>query len=294
MSLNNKYEYVAIDFETANSNLTSACAIGIVCAKNGKVALDKYYLINPEEPFSDFNISIHHITPDMVKDALTFKELWSEIRDIIDGETVVCHNAMFDIAVLKACLEKYCLEFPSISIGCTVKVSRIAYKGILPNCKLNTISNYLEVEHNHHNASSDAMVCYYLVERVKRMYQAIDIFELFEIINLGFGVLNDHTYRGCFNKYKEKVVLNNVLNGGVFSSTGKPKAMTKTEFRKKVEENGGYYSKDINKGINSFVIFTNPEKRKLHELDVLKEHKMINIYNEEEFIEMLKGKKDDK
>ena len=294
MSLNNKYEYVAIDFETANSNLTSACAIGIVCAKNGKVVCDKYFLINPEEPFSEFNITIHHITPEMVQNEKTFKDLWSEIKDVIDGEIVVCHNAMFDIAVLKACLEKYNLEFPNISIGCTLKVSRIAYKGVLHNCKLNTISNYLQVEHNHHNASSDAMVCFYLVERVKRMFQAIDIVELFEIMNLGFGVLNKNIYRGCFNKYKEKVIENNTLGGAVFSSTGKPKTMTKTEFRKKIEENGGYYSKDINKGISSFVIFTNPEKRKLHELEVLKESRTINIYNEDEFINIIKGKKDDK
>ena len=202
MSLNNKYEYIAIDFETANSNLTSACAIGIVGAKNGKVIYDNYYLINPEEVFSDFNITIHHITPDMVKDARTFKDVWEEIKDVIDGEIIVCHNAMFDIGVLKACLEKYNLEFPTISIGCTLKVSRIAYKGILPSCKLNVISNHLGIEHNHHNASSDAMVCYYLLERVKRMYQAIDICELFEVMNLGFGVLNKNIYKGCYNKYK--------------------------------------------------------------------------------------------
>ena len=294
MSLNNKFEYVAIDFETANSNLTSACAIGIVGARNGKVVYDNYYLINPEEIFFDFNIAIHHITPEMVKDERNFKEVWNEIKDVLDGEIVVCHNAMFDIAVLKACLEKYNLEFPNISIGCTLKVSRIAYKGVLPNCKLNTISNYLEVEHNHHNASSDAMVCYYLIERVKRMYQAIDIRELFEIINLGFGVLNSHIYKGCYNKYKEKPVEINILKSEIFSSTGKPKTMTKTELKKKIEEKGGFYSKDINKGIGSFIIFTNPEKRKLHELESLQEHKKINVYNEEEFLNLIKEPKNDK
>ena len=294
MSLNNKFEYVAIDFETANSNLTSACAIGIVGVRNGKVVYDNYYLINPEEIFFDFNIAIHHITPEMVKDERNFKEVWNEIKDVLDGEIVVCHNAMFDIAVLKACLEKYNLEFPNISIGCTLKVSRIAYKGVLPNCKLNTISNYLEVEHNHHNASSDAMVCYYLIERVKRMYQAIDIRELFEIINLGFGVLNSHIYKGCYNKYKEKPVEINILKSEIFSSTGKPKTMTKTELKKKIEEKGGFYSKDINKGIGSFIIFTNPEKRKLHELELLQEHKKINVYNEEEFLNLIKEPKNDK
>ena len=32
------------------------------------------FLINPNEPFSDFKIMIHHITPDDVKDALTVEK----------------------------------------------------------------------------------------------------------------------------------------------------------------------------------------------------------------------------
>ena len=245
MSLNNKFEYIAIDFETANSNLTSACAIGLVGAKNGKIVYNDYFLINPEEPFSDFNITVHHITPDMVKDAKTFPEVWEIIKDVLNNEIVVCHNAMFDISVLKACIEKYGLEYPNISVGCTLRVSKITFKDILPNCKLNTISGYLEVEHNHHNAISDAQVCYYLLERVKRMYQAIDIIELFEMINLGFGILNSKIYKGCYSKLKEKKTKTKVLNGEIFSFSGKPRTLTKTEVIKKIEENGGYYSKDI-------------------------------------------------
>ena len=291
MSLNNKYEYIAIDFETANSNLTSACAIGIVCARNNKIVYNNYYLINPNEEFSDFNIAIHHITPDMVKDAYTFLEVWGEIKEVLDGETIVCHNAMFDIAVLKACLEKYNLEFPNIRIGCTLKVSRIAFKDILPNCKLNTISGYLEIAHNHHNASSDALVCFYLLERVKRMYQAIDIIELFEIMNLGFGTLNSKIYKGCYNKFKEVKTISEIFKNEVFASSGKPKMMTKTEVVKKIVENGGFYSKDINKGITTFIVFTNPVKGKLLELDRVKKSRDIKVINEIEFLELLKDKK---
>ena len=290
MSFCNNFEYIAIDFETANSNLTSACAIGIVGAKNGKIILDEYYLINPNEPFSDYNILIHHITPDMVKEERTFPEVWDLIKDIINGETIVCHNAMFDIAVLKACLEKYNIEIPNIRIGCTLKVSRIAFKDILPNCKLNTISGYLEVNHNHHNADSDAQVCFYLLERVKRMYQAIDIEELFEIINLRFGILTSKFYKGCSNKFVAKNTISKKLENEVFAYCGKPKLATKTEIKKMIEENGGFCSRFINKGITSFIIFTNPPKGKLHELEVIQQFKKIKIYNETEFYELLKDK----
>lgn len=291
MSLNNKYEYIAIDFETANSNLTSACAIGLVGAKNGKTVYEDYYLINPQEEFSDFNIVVHHITPQMVENAMTFPEVWKKIKDYLDNEIVVCHNAMFDISVLKACLEKYNLDFPTISIGCTVRVSKIAFKDILPNCKLNTISNYLEVEHNHHNAISDAKVCFYLLERVKRMYQAIDIVELFEFLNLGFGYLNNKAYKGCYNKLKTKKAKAKILNNEVFSFAGKPKSFTKTEVIKIIEDNGGYYSKDLTKGITSFIVFTNPPKSKLYELDKIKKQKSIKVYDEEGFLNLLRGNK---
>ena len=288
MSLNNKYEYIAIDFETANSNLTSACAIGLVGVKNGKVVYSDYYLINPEEEFSDYNILIHHITYDMVRNAPPFPEIWAKIKNELSGEIVVCHNAMFDIAVLKACIEKYGLEYPDFHIGCTLRVSRIAFKDILPNCKLNTISGYLEVEHNHHNASSDAYVCYYLLERVKRMYQAIDIIELIEILNLGFGILNNKIYKGCFSKLKATKSKTNKFKNEVFAFSGKPKLSTKTEIVKTIEENGGFYSKDINKGITTFIVFPNPVKAKMHELEVLLEQKTINVINENDFYKLLK------
>ena len=73
MSSNN-CEYITIDFETANSSLTSACSVGLVGAKNGKKVFEKYYLINPEEDFLSYNTLIHGITYEDVKNEKTFPE----------------------------------------------------------------------------------------------------------------------------------------------------------------------------------------------------------------------------
>lgn len=284
--LSNKYEYVAIDFETANANLTSACSIGIACAKNGKIVKEKYYLINPNELFNEYNILIHGITPNMVENEPTFDLLWDEIKELLDNEIVVAHNAGFDLSVLKSLLDKYQLEYPNILIGDTLRVAKIAFKDELPNCKLNTISNYLEICHDHHNAQSDANVCVYLIERCKKMYGAMDISELFEMLNLGFGLLNPKIYRDCFNKYTQiskSQTENNRLEGEIFAFTGKPKTMTKTEAKKLVEIASGVVTKDINLGITAFVIFTNPVKKHLYCLEKVKEHKNIKVYNEDEF-----------
>ena len=63
----------AIDFETANGNAASVCAVGISVMEDGAVEEKYYSLIRPEKNVSWFapgNISIHGIYPDDVKDAL--------------------------------------------------------------------------------------------------------------------------------------------------------------------------------------------------------------------------------
>ena len=51
----------AIDVETANSNTSSICQIGVVRVNEGQVDSCFSTLVNPEERFSSFNIRIHGI-----------------------------------------------------------------------------------------------------------------------------------------------------------------------------------------------------------------------------------------
>ena len=41
-------DFAAIDFETANRQLTSACAVGLVIVREGKIVDTFYSLIQPE------------------------------------------------------------------------------------------------------------------------------------------------------------------------------------------------------------------------------------------------------
>ena len=166
-------DYIAIDFETANSNLDSACSIGIVGVENDKVLFQKHYLINPLAEFNPYNIAIHNIRPEDVLNSPTFKEIWEEIKEYFNG-VVIAHNANFDLSVLKKLIEKYELDIPNIKIACTLKISQKLWKGILPNCKLNTVSNYLEVDHNHHNALSDVRACKEIFEHLVEEYSIDD------------------------------------------------------------------------------------------------------------------------
>ena len=281
--------YVTIDFETANSTLDSACSLGIVSVEKGNVVFQKEYLINPECLFDPNNILIHRITPDAVLEAPKFYEIWDEIYEIINGRIVFAHAADFDIKVLKAMIEKYQLKVPDIMIGCTLRISRIAFKDALQNCKLNTISSYLGSTHNHHNALSDALVCYDIIKYVKRMYQVYDVNDLFNKLSLIFGKYNESEYFGVKNRLKltTKHVIKNVLKGKVVAFTGKPSRMTKKHFINLVESYGGVTTKDLNYRIDIFVVFNSPVKSKLELLEELKTHKEILVLNEKEFMELI-------
>lgn len=197
-------DYITLDFETANSNYTSACSIGIIGVKDDNIVLKKHYLINPEEPFFSFNTLIHGIKAEDCYDKPTFKELWEEIKIYFNHTTIYCHNSLFDISVLKSLIEKYHLDCPIIQFGCTVKIASKLWKDILPNFKLNTISKHLNLMHQHHNALSDAAVCVYIIQRGIRMNSVIDHVDLYDHLGLSYGVYNNHVFFHTHQKQKTK------------------------------------------------------------------------------------------
>jgi DNA polymerase III epsilon subunit-like protein len=87
-------KFVALDFETANEQRNSACAIGIAIVESEHVVDSRYQLICPHEfRFSPWNIRIHGITPEHVKGDIAedpteenqrrdtdFQQLWSSYQ----------------------------------------------------------------------------------------------------------------------------------------------------------------------------------------------------------------------
>lgn len=153
--------YTAIDFETGNAYYTSACSIGVSVFKGNQPVRRYVRLIRPPESvgaFHWYNIKIHGIRRSMVENEPDFAGLWPELRGDIDGRILVCHNAMFDTAVLRKCLEFYGLPLPRCRYICTVKVSQKLWPE-LENHKLDTVSSALHIPLNHHEAGSDAHAC---------------------------------------------------------------------------------------------------------------------------------------
>ena len=75
----NKFDFIAIDFETANNSRLSACAIGLCFVKNDTIVYSTKHYIKPPatEKFLKSHIAIHGITFEDVEFAFTFQELWA-------------------------------------------------------------------------------------------------------------------------------------------------------------------------------------------------------------------------
>lgn len=171
---------MAIDFETANSSRGSPCSIGITWIDDASILRTAHRLICPKElEFNGFNISIHGIRPEDVKDEPEFPEIWQELLPHISGTTILAHNASFDMSVLRATLHLYGLPWPELSYLCTVKIARSVWPE-LPNHKLPTVSKHIGFFLEHHSASSDAEACASIAIAAARSRGVRKIYELSE------------------------------------------------------------------------------------------------------------------
>lgn len=161
---------VAIDFETANNDPWSACAVGIALRKGGEIVSGEWLIKPPAGTFFEpkYHVAIHGITPEMVENCPTFPQVWQEIEDFI-GEPYlfVAHNApSAERRILNGLFDYYKMGPFLTPILCTLEIS----KGIIPDNflksrKLPHLVEFLELEFGtHHDARSDAIGCLKLVE----------------------------------------------------------------------------------------------------------------------------------
>lgn len=152
-------DFIAIDFETANSERCSPCSIGIAIVKGGEVVDSFEQLIKPHKAhseFDDFNIDIHGITPEMVADALEFDTVISKLAPLFVDNVVVAHNMSFDASVLFQTCKVYGYKVPKCKTICSMCISRLAYPRLRSH-KLNVVCKHLGVDLEHHHAASDAI-----------------------------------------------------------------------------------------------------------------------------------------
>ena len=312
-SHNNSFSsIIGLDFETANANRSSACAVAAVKYDLSGRLIDKYStLINPHEPFDFFNILIHGIDEYMVADAPGIDEAMTGVFNLIDSESlVVCHNAAFDMSVLRYSLEGKTITIPDFTFTCTYRLaSRVLPKNVsysLPDvaeqCGLSGLI--------HHNAESDADTCAQILLYLINMFNG-DVSKLHIAANIKFGHFENGEYGGIHKVARESYAGNNRRNnklpnyiigpespfyGKTVAFTGKLESMTRMEAIEIINTIGGYGSETLTKKTNFLITgYQNPDvlagkeksSKQLLAEKMLAEGKNIEIIPEDMFIKML-------
>ena len=158
---------VALDFETANYGLESACALSMVRIYDDNITNERTFLIKP--PNRNFRFTyIHGIRWDDVRDSPTFAEIFSDVSDFAKGaDYFLAHNAPFDRGVLRHCCEYWDLEYPKIPFLCTLKGCRRSLS--LQRNSLDFVCSYLNIPLNHHDARSDALAAAEIFIRLRKL-----------------------------------------------------------------------------------------------------------------------------
>ena len=152
------YRYIVLDVETPNRYNNRMSAIGISVIENGAITGEFFSYVNPETHFDPFNSQLTGIDEFTVADAPTFPELWPKIEPCLSSGILAAHNAVFDLGVLKKCLQDYGIPWRKTArYCCTVQMGRRLVPGI--SHSLNVMCAHYGIALDHHQADSDSHAC---------------------------------------------------------------------------------------------------------------------------------------
>jgi DNA polymerase III subunit epsilon len=186
-------DFTAIDFETANASSASACAVGLVRVRGGRVVDTAAWLIKPppgHDRFFELNIDIHGIRSDDVADALGWSDQLDRLLEFVGDDVLVAHNAGFDMAVLRRACEATGDACPPQRYFCSLQLSRRVYD--LESYRLPLVA--AEAGYGtfpHHDALADALACAHIVVDSAERHAAASIDQLAEATGVRVSVTAD-------------------------------------------------------------------------------------------------------
>jgi len=103
--------FVAIDVETANSELESICQIGLVKYVDGNLIEEWSSLIDPEDEYEFMNTTIHGISEEDVIDSPTIPEVKDKLKGYLDDVICVSHTHFDRVAITGVTCPRYVYHF---------------------------------------------------------------------------------------------------------------------------------------------------------------------------------------
>jgi DNA polymerase III epsilon subunit-like protein len=283
-------DFVALDFETANSHRGSPCQVGLAVVGNSEVIATRSLLVKPVGPgwdpraeplenlFDPFNVMIHGITPEMVADAPAFYEIWPLIRELIGDVPVVAHNAAFDTGVLRGALDVAEMDWPTLDYACTMVLGRRTYD--LVSYRLPFVAEAAGVHFDsdaHHDAAYDAEIAARIMLDIAARHDAGTIADLCATTGVRLGRINGDAWEGCTRRGVSRagwgvsvgdIVINaeadpsGALYGAGVTFTGTLGSMTRAAAWQAVADVGGLPLGSVTKQ-TTYLVFGYQDARKL-------------------------------
>ena len=156
----------AIDVETANADPGSICQIGVVCIMGGKTVESHSILVNPEVRFNPFNIRLHGINEDTVKESQTLPQIQFKLRHLIEGMVLVSHTP-FDRVAIDRAMKRYGIDAIRASWLDSAAIARSAWpeRYRRTGWSLANVAGDLGIAFRHHDAVEDARAASEIVLR---------------------------------------------------------------------------------------------------------------------------------
>lgn len=150
--------YVVLDFETTGLRAGADQIIQIGAVKYVKHELTDILntLVNPQRHIPQTVAQLTGISNDRVKPAPTIEQTIKELLDFIGDFPIIAHNASFDMGFLYAVENNCDVNIPEYTVIDTVKLARKRITET-PNHKLTTLTNFLQLEHDAHDALGDCL-----------------------------------------------------------------------------------------------------------------------------------------
>lgn len=302
--------FVAIDFETANSERSSPCEIGLIIVEDYQIVERKSYLIRPMDNYFDaYNTFLHGIDESMVENEPEFDVIYDKIKPDLEGRPILAHNASFDISVLRHTLNLYRLDFPETQYSCTYQMSRETFKEQLLSFRLDAVCDYLDIEFEHHRALSDAEACAKVALKIFEDKEITKFDQISEKFRLRIGRLLKDSYKPSVVKHKSSSYKlseleyddsnfkpDNPFFGHTVVFTGTLQSMVRKEAQVKVLEIGGKCSNGVTSKTDYLIVgeqdyqkygqgFKSSKIKKAEKL--LMDGKIIELLTESQFLEMI-------
>jgi DNA polymerase-3 subunit epsilon len=167
-------DITTLDFETTGFSPVhnEIIQIGAVKYKDG-LEVERFERFS--EPFYSIPWKITQITGitnEMVMDAPPIEQSLRELNEFLRGETIVAHNASFDMKFLRENLKRHEIDHENFKVIDTVRLARENIVG-LPNYKLPTLKQFLNIDIGSHTAIEDCLVAgelYYYCKNIQEKY----------------------------------------------------------------------------------------------------------------------------